>query len=66
MATTTHTVIDATSGAVLLQGATTAQFDRWYDHHCFYRQPRCDAEVRPDLRDAWARADRYTHFLIED
>ena len=61
-----HVVIHAQTGAILLSGATEAQFDRWYDSHAFYRAPRDIAEVRPDLRPAYPQADSCTHYLVED
>ncbi len=61
-----QTVINARTGAVLLQGATPSQYDRWYDHHCFYRSPRSIEEVRPDLRASYQSADSDTHYLVED
>lgn len=61
-----HVVIDAQTGAFLLSGATEAQFDRWYDGHCQWREPRDVAEVHPDLRPAYAQADSCTHYLVED
>lgn len=62
----THVVINARTGAILLSGATDAQFDRWYDGHCQWRAPRAIEEVRPDLREACAQADSCTHYLVED
>lgn len=59
-----HVVIDAQTGAFLLSGATAAQFDRWYDSHSNWRQPRAIEEVRPDLRPAYAQADSCTHYLV--
>lgn len=61
-----HVVIDAQTGAILLSGATEAQFDRWYTGHAFYRKPRAIEEVRPDLRHSYAQADSCTHYLVED
>lgn len=61
-----HRVIDGRTGKVLLSGATAAQFDRWYDHHCFWRSPRDISEVQPEQRRAYQAADSYTHFLVED
>lgn len=59
-----HVVIDAQTGAILLSGATEAQFDRWYDGHSHYRAPRAVEEVRPDLRPAYHQADSCTHYLV--
>lgn len=59
-----HVVIDAQTGAILLSGATAAQFDRWYDQHRNWHTPRDAAEVRPDLRQAYAQADSCTHYLV--
>lgn len=61
-----HQVINATTGRVILEGATTAHLDRWYDHHCFHREPRAIEEVKPELRDAYKNRDAYTHFVVED
>lgn len=58
-----HVVIDAQTGAILLSGATQAQFDRWSATH-EYRAPRSELEVRPDLRPAFAQADSCTHYLV--
>lgn len=59
-----HVVIDAQTGAFLLSGATAAQYDRWKQHHSEYRAP-CDlADIRPDLRQAYAQADSCTHYLV--
>ena len=66
----THRVIDAVSGRVVLDGATEHEFDRWYEHHAFWREPRAIEEVAPELRDAYRnRADRsddgaQLHYLI--
>lgn len=67
-----HTVINARNGAVLLTGATSAQYDRWYDHHCFWRMPRSIEEVNPELRPTYQGPDSIDsegndiHFLVED
>lgn len=61
-----HTVIDATTGKVVLADATDAQYGRWYDHHCFWREPRTIEEVKPELREAYSTADEFTHYLIND
>ena len=61
-----HTVIDATTGRVVLENATAGEFDRWYDHHCFWREPRAIEEVAPQLRAAYKAADDRTHYLLAD
>lgn len=61
-----HTVIDARTGKVLLANATLGEYDRWYDHHCFWRAPRDISEVQPEQRAAYAATDPNTHFLVED
>lgn len=61
-----HTAIDAVSGKVLIDGATAAQFDLWYDHHSDYRKVRQIEEVCPDLRDAYLAAGNNTYYLIQD
>lgn len=58
-----HVVIDAQTGAILLSGATQAQFDRWCATH-EYRAPQNELEVRPDLRPAYSQADSCTHYLV--
>lgn len=60
-----HVVIDAQTGAILLSGATEAQFDAWYDAHDRWHKPTNIAEVRPDLRPAYFQADSCTHYLVE-
>ncbi len=57
-----HTVIDATTGRVVLERVTEAEFDRWYDQHAFWRKPRAVEEVSPDLRVAYEAR----HDLVED
>jgi hypothetical protein len=61
-----HVVIDAQTGAILLSGATDAQFERWHSGHGAWRNPHTIAEVRPDLREACSQADSCTHYLVED
>lgn len=67
-----HTVIDATTGRVVLERATEGEFGRWYDHHDAWREPRAIEEVAPELRTAYLnRADLAAdetrlHFLIND
>jgi hypothetical protein len=64
----THTVIDATTGRVMLEGATEREFDRWYDHHCFWRQARFPEEINPELRNAKREfpATVVVHYLVHD
>lgn len=62
----TQIVINARTGVVLLDGATVAQFDRWYDHHCFWRAPRALEEVNPELRERYLAASSDIHFLVQD
>ena len=59
-----HTVINAQSGRTLLDGATEAQFDRWYDAHPYYRQPRGLEEINPALHYV-ERDDESVHYLVE-
>lgn len=61
-----HVVIDAQTGAILLSGATDAQFERWHAGHSAWRNPLTIDEVRPDLRGACSQADSCTHYLVED
>jgi hypothetical protein len=61
-----HTVINAATGQTVLEQVSEAQFDRWYDHHCFWRKPRSVEEVNPSLRDAYMARDENTHFLLND
>lgn len=61
-----HVVIDAQTGAILLSGATEAQFDLWYDTHGEWRDVLDFAEVRPDLLAACKQADSCTHYLVRD
>lgn len=67
-----HTVIDATTGRVVLDRAPAAEFDRWYDHHAFWHEPRAIEEVLQDLRSAYlGRHDldadeTRRHYLIND
>lgn len=61
-----HVVINAATGAVVLGHATGAEFDRWYDHHSFWRKPRDLTEVAPELRAAFQSAAPSTHYLIND
>ena len=71
---TLHAVIDATTGREVCGPMTATQFDRWYDHHCFWRKPRSLDEVAPDLRDVLVGPDfvshdtggTVTHYLIND
>lgn len=60
-----HVVIDAQTGAILLSGATEAQYDRWHDRHARWHKPNDILEIRPDLRDAYFQADSCTHYLVE-
>lgn len=61
-----HTVIDVESGEILLAGATTSEFDRWYDHHDDYRQPRDETEIPPELREAYRLRAPHTHYLVRN
>lgn len=61
-----HSVINAATGALVLVGATLAEFDRWYDHHADWRKPRGEEEVNPRIRDAYREANSRTHFLVQD
>lgn len=65
------TVINAATGATVLDGVTEAQFDRWYDHHSDWRQVRSREEVNPEHRERFdTRRQRSIgdteHWLIED
>lgn len=61
MSRTLHAVIDATTGKEVAAPMTDAQFDRWYDHHCFWRQPRSLEEVNPELREVLVAPDFVSH-----
>jgi hypothetical protein len=64
-----HTVIDGVTGRTVLADATEAQFDRWYDHHCFWRKPRDLFEVRPELRALMLSqnvTEHEVHVLLND
>jgi hypothetical protein len=61
-----HAVINAATGEIVLGHATGVEFDRWYDHHAFWRQPRDLTEVKPELRAAYQRAASSTHYLVND
>lgn len=61
-----HVVIDAATGAIVLGHATEAEFDRWYDHHAFWRKPRDLSEVKPELRAEFQAATPSMHYLIND
>jgi hypothetical protein len=52
-----HTVINATTGGVVLERVSEIEFDRWYDHHAFWREPRGIEEVSPELRPAYLNRD---------
>ena len=61
-----HLVIDARTGRRLLEGATDAQFDRWYDHHSHWRQARGPEDASPEVRAMKFDVETVVHFLVED
>lgn len=63
-----NTVYNAKTGVVLFEDISDSEFDRWYDHHAFWRRARDASEVHPDLQAAFLanRNSTSVHFLIED
>jgi hypothetical protein len=68
-----HTVVDAQTGKMVLERATEAEFDRWYDApHAFWRKPRAVEEVAPELRAVYlarhdlAEGETRLHYLVNE